>query len=143
MTARPFALALYAVTGTVFLVTAAIVVLMPAGILPAAVEDILMNIGHNDVRTMHIVQEFGSLAAFAGLTCFWFVRRYGQSYYFHWALTVFFALFALAHWVSIKGDVYPGNGKFIDSVPFILFALIGLFRWKEQRATAKADAKHE
>jgi len=64
-----------------------------------------------------------------GLVSFWFVRQYEQSRAFHWAMTIFWAFIALAHF----GVTHRLPGPIINSVPFVLFAVVGLIRWKTEK----------
>src|SRR5262249_53911786 len=102
--------------------------LLNTGLLPDALRDILVDVGRGDLNTLHVVQEFGSLLVFAGLITFWFLCHYEQSQAFHWALTVFWALIALVHWVDIRGPSPSVVGPLVNSVPFVLFLAIGLLR---------------
>jgi hypothetical protein len=79
------------------------------------------------------MQEFGSLLVFAGLIAFWFVRHYSESKTFHWAMTLFWGLFALVHWVDIRGTFQFGVGQMINTIPFVLFVVVGLLRQSSER----------
>ena len=125
---KPAAQTLYAVVGAVFLLTGATVLLLGTGLLPDAVRTLVMDIAHEDRGTIHILQEFGSLMVFAGLMSFWFVRHYERSKVFHWSMTIFWALFALAHWFVAGGPFQAGKGPAVDTIPFAIFFIVGLLR---------------
>lgn len=128
MSIKVIANSLYGFFGALFLVVGAVVLLLSTGLLPDSVENIILNIGHGDSTTLHIIQEFGSVLIFVGLITFWFIRHYEQSMPFHWAMTIFLGLFALAHWFDVNGSFHSGVGQIINTVPFILFAVVGLLR---------------
>src|SRR5262249_40332670 len=97
MNTKTIAKSLYGIFGVIFLLAGAGVFLLDTGLLPGVIKNIIINVGHDDLNTLHIIQEFGSLLVFAGLITFWFIRHYEQSKAYHWAMTTFWGLFALAH----------------------------------------------
>jgi len=125
---KPFAQTLYGVSGAVFLLAGASVLLLGTGLLPNAVKTLIMDIAHEDRGTIHILQEFASLTVFAGLMSIWFVRHYERSRFFHWSMTIFWGLFALAHWFVAGGPFQAGKGPAVDTIPFALFLIVGLLR---------------
>jgi len=128
MKVKAIAKLLYGLFGALFLIAGAAVMLLGTGLLPDAIKTPIINVAHGDLNTLHITQEFGSLLVFAGLITFWFIRHYEQSKSFHWALTTFWALFALAHWFDAHGTFHSGTGQMINTIPFVLFAVVGLLR---------------
>jgi hypothetical protein len=132
MNIKIIANSLYGFFGTVFLVVGAGVLLLPTGLLPDTVENIIVNFGHGDLNTLHIIQELGSILVFVGLITFWFIRHYEHSVPFHWAMTTFWGLFALAHWFDVSGSFRSGIGQMINTIPFILFVLVGLLRKRRE-----------
>jgi hypothetical protein len=131
--ARPLSQALYGLLGVIYLVAGGSVLLLGTGFLPNAVRDLIVSIGHDDGNTLHIMQEFGSLLVFAGLITLWFLLHYDQSRPFHWAMTVFWGLFALVHWFDIRGSFRYDIGALINTIPVILFVLVGLLRQRAER----------
>jgi hypothetical protein len=130
---KPLANSIYAVLGIVFLLTGATVFILPTGLLPDNLEGMVLDFGRGDLGALHIIQEFGSLMIFAGLITFWFVRHYEKSAPFHWALTVFWGFFALAHWFDARGNFESGTSQMVISALFVLFVLIGLLRKRFDR----------
>src|SRR5437773_6447387 len=128
MNIKALAKLLYGFFGALFLLAGASVSLLHTGLLPEAVKNLIINVAHGDANTLHITQEFGSLLVFAGLITFWFIRHYEQSKPFHWALTTFWCLFALAHWFDARGAFHTALGPMINTIPLILFVLVGLLR---------------
>lgn len=129
---RALATVVYVVLGTGFLVAGISVLLLGSGLLPAAVGDVLEGIGDNNPAALHIMQEFASLLVFAGLITFWFTWHYEKSQAFHWAMTTFWALIALVHWVDIREGLQSGIGPMINTIPFALFLLLGLMRLRAE-----------
>jgi hydrogenase-4 membrane subunit HyfE len=125
---RPIAKFLYGFFAAVFLIVGATVLLLRTDLLPAAVRSIVMNVAHDDMNTAHLIQEFGSMLVFAGLISVWFIRHYEQSKFYHWAMTTFWALFSLAHWFYVGGPLKSVSGPMINTIPFVLFAIVGLLR---------------
>jgi hypothetical protein len=125
--------ALYGIFGVIYLVAGVSVLLLGTRLLPDTVRDLIVSIGHGDGNTLHIMQEFGSLLVFAGLITLWFLRHYDQSRPFHWAMTLFWALFALVHWFDVRGSLQPGIGPLINTVPLSLFVVVGLLRQRAER----------
>ncbi|MEK6287092.1 MAG: hypothetical protein AABO57_15235 [Acidobacteriota bacterium] len=125
---KPIAKFLYGFFAAVFLIVGATVLLLHTGLLPGAVRSIVMRAAHDDLNAVHLIQEFGSLLVFAGLVSVWFIRHYEQSKFFHWAMTTFWALFALVHWLDFKGPFQSAIGPTINTIPFVLFAIVGLLR---------------
>ena len=100
-----------------------------------------MDFAHGDPNALHLIQEFGSILVFAGLISIWFVRHYKQSKVYHWAMTTFWALFALAHWFDGREGPRSIGGLLINTIPFMMFLLIGLFRWSSERQFAGEASK--
>ena len=128
MITKTLAKSLYGLFGIFYLVAGLSVLLLGTGLLPGAVKDLIVDIGQGNGHTLHIMQEFGSLLVFAGLITLWFLRHYDQSRPFHWAMTVFWGLFALVHWFDIRGSFRYDIGALINTVPLSLFVLVGLLR---------------
>lgn len=133
MKIKVIATSLYALFGAVFLLIGAGVLLLTTRLLPGALENLITQFGHDDPTTLHIIQELGSVFIFVGLITFWFIRHYEQSLVYHWSMTVFLMLLALVHWFDVRGTFHPGSGQLVDTIPFILFVLVGLLRKKFER----------
>src|SRR5262249_15955337 len=119
---------LYGLFGILYLVAGVSVLLYRTDLLPAAVRGLIDAISRDDLNTVHVMQEFGSFLIFAGLITFWFVRHYERSGPFHWAMTAFWGLFALIHWYDVRGPIASVTGPLVNTVPFALFAAVGLIR---------------
>jgi hypothetical protein len=124
---------LYGLLAAVLLLSGASVLLLGTGLLPAALHQLILDLGNDDPNTLHIMQEFGCLMVFAGLITLWFLWRYDQSRLFHWAMTVFWALFAVVHWVDVRGGFRSDVGAVINTIPLGLFLAAGLLRLATER----------
>jgi len=126
MSTRILAKALYVLFGTLYLIAGTTALLFRTGLLPESVKNALLEAAGGDLNVAHIAQEFASLLVFAGLITLWFARHYEQSLFFHWAMTTFWALFALIHVFDVRGPVRFDVGVLINAIPFVLFLLVGL-----------------
>ena len=128
MNIKPIARSLYGFFAVIFLIVGVSVLWLRTGLLPDFAKSIVMNTAHDDLNAVHLIQEFGSMLVFAGLISAWFIRHYEQSKFFHWAMTTFWGLFALAHWLDVRERFQSMVGPTINSVPFVLFVVVGLLR---------------
>jgi hypothetical protein len=126
--ARVLAQSVYGVFGAGFLAVGASALLVNTGLLPEALRGAILDESQGNLDILHILQEFGALLVFAGLITFWFVWHYEQSQAFHWSLTAFWAFMALVHWFDVRGPEPSVVGPLVNTVPFMLFAVIGLLR---------------
>lgn len=122
----------YGFFATAFLLVGITAFAAGTGLLPEPLHGVAMEVGHGDANVLHIIQEFGAFLVFMGLITFWFMRRYAQSHTFHWSMTIAWGLIALVHWFDVRGSRNSGIGPIINSIPFILFAALGLLRWKSE-----------
>lgn len=133
----------YGLFGAVFLIVGATVMLLHTGLLPEAVKNIVMDFAQGDLNAVHLIQEMGSILVFAGLITFWFIRHYDQSKAYHWAMTTFWALWALAHWFDGREGPRSVSGPLINTTPFIVFLLIGLLRGNSDARNADERKRTE
>jgi hypothetical protein len=129
---RVLAQSLYGLFGALYLVAGMSVLLLGTDLLPDTLRDHIESIGRHNSNTLHIMQEFGSILVFVGLITLWFMWHYEQSRPFHWAMTAFWALFALVHWIDVRGSFQFGIGQVINTVPVSLFLLVGLLRQRSE-----------
>src|SRR5262245_9749858 len=122
MGGRMLAQALYVLFGTLYLAALTAVLLFRTGSLP----DAILDLAQGDLNAVHISQKFAALLVFAGLITLWFPRHYEQSLFFHWAMTVFWALFGIIHWFDVRGPVRFDAGVLINAMPFLLFLSVGV-----------------
>ncbi len=122
----------YGFFAAAFLIVGTTAFAVGTGLLPEPLHGAIMVVGRGDPTTLHIIQEFGAFLVFIGLITLWFVRRYDQSQTFHWAMTIAWGLIALVHWCDVRGFRNSVIGPIINSIPFLLFAALGLLRWKSE-----------
>jgi hypothetical protein len=141
-TTRVLAKGCYGVFGAGLLVAGASVLLVGAGLMPDAHRDAIVAETRGDLDTLHVAQEFGSLLVFAGLITFWFLWHYERSQFFHWSMTAFWALLALVHWFDVRGPSPSVVGPLVTTVPFILFASVGLLRVATEGDRRRDEARN-
>ncbi|HZL88238.1 MAG TPA: hypothetical protein VFB96_07660 [Pirellulaceae bacterium] len=125
---------LFGIVAALFLVAGASILLVNTGLLPAAVKQVVVEESQGNLQTLHVAQELGTLLAFSGLITLWFLWHYKQSQFFHWSITIFWGLLALVHWIDVRGPVPDLVGNLVTSIPFVLFAAIGLVRAAVERS---------
>ena len=133
MNIQPLTKAFYGLIGTLLLLAGGTVLLLRTGLLPGSLQNLIFNVAHGDLNAVHILQEFSALLVFAGLMSLWAMRHYEQSRPFHWALTTFWGLLALVHWVDARGEFRSVVGPLINTVPFALFVILGLLRLQAEK----------
>jgi hypothetical protein len=141
MNTKALARLLYGSVAVGFLLVGVIILLLHTGILPAGVRDLVLDIAHRDLNTIHLIQELGSILVFVGLITFWFIRHYEQSKPFHWAMTTFWGLFALVHWFDSGRPRESIRGPLINTIPLLLFLLVGLLRARSEGEIADQGAR--
>src|SRR5262245_38803457 len=119
---------LYGMTAAIFFLAGASILAVNTGLLPRVVSDVVMEESQGSLQTLHVAQELGTLLLFAGLITFWFLRHYEQSGFFHWALTIFWGLLALVHWIDVRGPDPDMAGNLVTSIPCVVFVAAGLLR---------------
>jgi len=127
-TTRVLALFVYGLMAAAFLAAGATTLLVNTGLLPESLRDIVLKFAQNNLGMLHVVQELGTLLVLVGLVTVWFIVHYGQSRFFHWALTTYWAIMAVIHWVNVAGPWESVVGPLINTVPFVVFLAIGLLR---------------
>ena len=135
MVTRILAQSVYGLVAAVFLAAGVSVLLLGTGLLPEPVRNLITDFGQGNPNTLHIMQEFASTLVFVALITIWFIWHYDRSRAFHWAMTAYWGLIALVHWVDIRGSFQSGIGPAINSIPFALFLVVGLLR---ERSEGKA-----
>ena len=137
MWVRLIARTVYVLSGVLLLAIGTGVYFARTGMLPGAAQAFLDEATRGDALTLHVAQEFGSFVVFAGLACLWCAGRYEQSGPLHAGMTVAWGLFALAHWVDVRGPNPSVAGPLINTVPFALFVVVGALRLAAGRGAEK------
>jgi hypothetical protein len=128
MSGRVLSRALYGLFGALYLVAGAAVLLFDSGLLPRPIAHLVADITNHDRHTLHIAQEFGTHMIILGLVTLWFLMQVDQSRLFHWAMTLGWGLFGLIHWLDVRGTAESIKGPALTTVPFALFAIVGVLR---------------
>jgi hypothetical protein len=128
MNIHTIAKALYGAFGVAFIIIGLAVVSFKSGLLPQAVEESILHSTDHNMYGLHLFQEFGALLVFAGLISLWFIRNYQYSMPFHWAMTVFWALMVIIHWVDVRGMRPSLAGPILNTIPVVLFLVVGFLR---------------
>lgn len=118
----------YGLFGALFLVAGLAVLSLRTNLLPETVKNIIVNEAQGSLQALHLLQEFSALLVFAGLVSLWAIAHYEQSKTYHWAMTTFWGLLALAQWFDVRGPFQSVLGPLINTVPFVLFGLLGVLR---------------
>jgi hypothetical protein len=124
----------YALFGTLFLASGATTLLVNTGVLPDALRTVVVEFSRGDPGTLHIIQELGSLLVLVGLLTFWFLWHYERSMVFHWAFTAYWAIMAVIHWFNVAGPNPSITGPLVNTIPFAVFALLGVLRLATETA---------
>jgi hypothetical protein len=135
---RLLAQALYGLFGVTYFAAGAGVLAYRTGLLPVAVTDLILGVAGGDLNTVHVMQEFGTHLLAAGVLALWFAWNYERSWAFQWAMTAGWGAFALVHWFDVRGPIRSLGGPLVNSVPFLLFAAVGLLRWRTERRATQA-----
>jgi hypothetical protein len=137
---RILAKLLYGITGAAFLAAGVSTLLVNTGLLPDALRDIVLRFSQNNPAMLHIIQEFGTLLVLVSLLTFWFLRHYERSQAFHWAVTTYWAIMATIHWFNVAGPWQSVVGPLVNTVPFLVFFIIGLLRAATEGRAVRAEA---
>jgi hypothetical protein len=131
MVSRMLGTGLYAVFAMGYLAAGIGVCLVRVGVLPDAAIALVQDVSEGVPNTLHVMQEFGTHLVALGIVTMWFARHYDQSRTFHLAMTIGWGLLALIHWFDVRGPIRSPVGPLINTIPFTLFAAVGLLRLRE------------
>jgi hypothetical protein len=107
---------------------------LPAGWVPAGVEQEFMTPQMQTESISHLLQEFGTVVIGLGFVFIYFATRAAWSSGFHWAITLYFALDSLIHWIGPHGPIGSWSRGLTNAVPFAVMLLLGLL-WTRRRNT--------
>ncbi len=138
MKAKAIVKIFYVLFGALFLAVGFAVLMLDTGLLPGGAKEAALGFAHGNLDTLHVMQEYGALLVFIGFITLWFAWRYELSGPFHWAMAAAWALHALAHWFDVRG-AHSVAGPFINTIPFALFLLVGLLRFKAREKKASPE----
>jgi hypothetical protein len=95
----------YCLLGIIYVLLGVGSMLLPIGWLPAGLADKLLAGETLNAFLGHLLQEFGTVVLALGLVFLWCASRKEYSCTIHWAMTFYFSLDALIHWVGPEGVI--------------------------------------
>ena len=131
---------LYGILGVLYLVVGIGAMLIPTGWLPPTLVGDLLTDEMSTPAGEHLVQEFGTVVLAVGLIFLWRATQSAWSAGFHWAMTFYFSLDALIHWIGPDGPIGSWPRGAINSVPFALMLLLGLLQARSFRRQESPSA---
>ncbi|HKF43248.1 MAG TPA: hypothetical protein VKG01_09120 [Thermoanaerobaculia bacterium] len=102
--------------GSILLPTAWLPNGLAAGILPEPISNPFLG---------HLLQEFGTVVLALGFVFLWQASRKETSRTFYWAMTLYFFLDALIHWVGPTGFIGSWSRGIVNSIPLAIMVLVG------------------
>jgi hypothetical protein len=131
----------YALLGILYVLVGAGSMLLPTGWLPQSLGN---NILAGEVPTPffeHLLQEFGTVVLALGFVFLWYANRKEQSRGFHWAMTFYFSLDALIHWVGPEGLIGSWSRGIVNSIVFAVMLVLELLQLRaSERIRLRAAA---
>jgi len=116
---------LYTLLGIVYLAMGIGAILMPTGWLPPWFVGEFLSSEMQSPFVEHMLQEFGTVVVALGLVFFWLARQRQWSATFHWAMTFYFLLDTLIHWIGPDGIIGSWSRGTINTLPFVFMLLCG------------------
>src|SRR5262245_16270193 len=125
----------YALLGILYVCLGAGSMLLPIGWFPEGLAGRLLAGEILDPFSGHLLQEFGTVVLALGLVFVWRSSRKEYSFIFHWAMTLYFSLDALIHWVGPQGVIGSWPRGITNSVPFAVMLLLGVLQLRASGQT--------
>jgi len=119
---------LYGLNGLVFLALGVGTMLYGTPWLPEIARRFMSEFSHGNDDILHFTQEVGSLLIAFGVIALWFTLHFEQSRVFHWAMLLFWGLFATVHFVDPYGHLQLRSGAWITAIPFAMYVLLSVLR---------------
>ncbi len=130
----------YCLLGIVYVLLGAGSMLLPTGWLPQSLMGEFLDGEIPSSFVGHILQEFGTVLLTLGFVFLWYASRKEQSPGFHWAVTVYFSLDALIHWVGPEGLIGSWKRGIVNSIPLAVMLLLGLLQVRASQSNQVARA---
>jgi hypothetical protein len=140
MTLNTVTRVVYAFLGIVYVVGGAGAMVLPIGWLPQGIADRFLAGAMPSAYFDHFLQEFGTILIALGLVFLWCARRTEQSRELHWAITFYFTLDALIHWVGPDGLIGSWQRGIINSIPPAVMLVLGLLRFRTAKPVQAPSA---
>ena len=126
----------YCLLGIAYVLLGVGSILLPTGWLPRGVADRVLVGETLNAFVEHLFQEFGTVVLALGLVFLWRARRKEYSRGFHWAMTFYFSLDALIHWVGPEGPIGSWPRGIFNSIPFAVMLLLGVLQLRARENVA-------
>ena len=121
----------YGLFGVLYVLIGVGSMLLPTGWLPRDLADHFLAGDIPSPFFEHLLQEFGTVVLALGFVFLWYAIRKEQSRTFHWAMTFYFSLDSLIHWVGPEGLIGSWRRGIANSVPLAVMLLLGLLQLRE------------
>ena len=138
MTIRRVTRIVYGLIGLAYVLLGAGSMLLPTGWLPQSLTAGFLDGQPLSSFTEHLLQEFGTVVIATGSVFLWQAGRTERSRLFHWAMTFYFSLDALIHWIGPGGIIGSWPRGILNSIPLAVMLLLGLLLGREARTNAVA-----
>jgi hypothetical protein len=136
MTLNKITRGIYGLLGVVYVLIGAGSLLLPTGWLPRSLGDDILAGEMPSPFVEHLLQEFGTVVLALGFVFLWYATRKELSRSFHWAMTFYFSLDALIHWVGPEGLIGSWRRGIANSIPLAVMLLLGLLQLRADAAIA-------
>ena len=138
MTIKNITRVVYGLLGLLYVLLGTGSMLLPTGWLPQGLTDAFLDKSLRNPFGEHLLQEFGTVVLALGFVFLWNACRKEQSPGFHWAMTTYFALDALIHWIGPEGLIGSWQRGITNSIPLTVMLLLGWLQLREGRAIQAA-----
>jgi hypothetical protein len=140
VTASKLTRALYGILSAIYIVLGIGSMLTPAGWIPAKIVGTFLANEIQSPFVEHLLQEFGTILVALGLVFFWQASQKVWSATFHWAMTFYFLLDALIHWIGPDGYIGSPSRGIVNTIPLALMLVVGFVQLRASQRTEIASA---
>ena len=118
----------YGLFGILYLLVGTGSMLMPTGWLPQSLVGEFLTSEMQSPFVGHLLQEFGTVVLALGFAFLWYAKRREQSLSFHWAMTFYFSLDSLIHWIGPDGIIGSWSRGLFNTAPLAVMLMLGLLQ---------------
>jgi uncharacterized protein YjeT (DUF2065 family) len=140
MTVNKITRIVYGLLGMLYVLIGVGSMLLPTGWLPQRLADDVLAGETPSSFVRHLLQEFGTVVLALGCVFLWYASRKEQSRSFHWAITFYFSLDALIHWVGPEGLIGSWQRGITNSIPLVVMLLLGVLQLMTSRRIQESPA---
>jgi len=130
----------YGLLGILYVLIGSGSMLLPTGWLPQSLANDILAGEIPSPFVEHLLQEFGTVMLALGLVFLWYAKRKEQSRSFHWAITFYFLLDTLIHWVGPEGLIGSWRRGIANSIPLVVMLLLGLLQLRASERLRQSPA---